>query len=1106
MKNEYTMKYISYLQMYVCLIAALFLLYGCTSATLPCQPVLADVLHGFENPQDSTRTKVWWFHGETETTREGITADLEAFRHAGVGGVVYYDQVHSKKTEALDAFSDEWWSMLYFAAREAERLGLSFEAHVSNGFVAGGPWITEELGMQMLAATDTLVHGRQSFCGRLSLPQNKYNYYHDVAVLAFPVSGDQWIASDALSPVITSNLPNFPAAEIFSKYGSLVWIPAQIPGRSVYLNLDFGKRFTARSITYQVRPRGKATTSATNVPAPPGDVFVGTGYQVLPDLGELEVSDDGIHYTKVCTLTPIYKAHSSWKQKTVSFPAVTGRYFRLNLHDWYMENDSRRDIQLGNVVLSPQAKVDQWEEKAGLFSEYIEKDHTPSYRPNEVIDRNKIVDISQFMKADGTLSWNVPAGDWVIMRFVNIPTGGKIKHGRANLMGLECDKMSVASTKVQWNNYFKVILDSLAKHGLPLHGMAMDSHEAGSQNWTPGFDVEFLTRRGYDLKGFLPAMLGHVVGSSEESDGVLYDVRRTIADLISDNYYGTLNELCREAGVHFTAQATGNALCIVADPIQAKGKVDIPQGEFWAIHPDGNYDIKESASAAHIYGKKIASAEAFTDVKFSQSLAYMKSLADYAYCYGINEFVVCASAYQPWLDKLPGSTGGGRHYCLNRNNTYWDYSKPFWDYQARCAYMMRQGMPVVDLCIYLGENAPVKILTHRLPDIPGGYDFDAFTSDALFNRMSVKDGMVSLPDGMSYRMMILPRNGELTLAALRKIAALVKRGVKVYGHRAIYSGSYTDIAEKEEYKTLVEKLWGSKSASSGINRYGEGAVCWGMTLTEALKETGLKPDVQMNRGDMKKDKIWFAHRRLKDADVYFLNNHTDQAVADTFSFRALGKVAELWNPVTGLRYALPSTTSGEGMQVCSLAMAPREAYFVFFSEHKSGDLSLPLTGERRIEKIEGTWNVYFDPKMGGPGEVRFDELTDWTLNTDTDIRYYSGTAVYRKVVNMQQVDEGGRLFLQFPILADIARIRVNGHEAGIVWCSPWQIDITDWVLPGENKLEIEVANSLMNRMTGDASLPQAKRITYAVPEIASPEDELLPSGIIGDMILIYYRK
>ena len=183
-------------------------------------------------------------------------------------------------------------------------------------------------------------------------------------------------------------------------------------------------------------------------------------------------------------------------------------------------------------------------------------------------------------------------------------------------------------------------------------------------------------------------MMGHIIGTSEETNGILYDVRRTIADLIADNYYGTLNKICQESGVSFTAQATGNALCIVADPIQAKGKVDIPQGEFWAIHPDGNYDIKESSSAAHLYGKKTASAEAFTDAKFSHSLAYLKTLADYAYCYGINEFVVCASAYQPWLDKIPGNTGGGRHYCLNRNNTFWDFSKPFWDYQARCAYIM----------------------------------------------------------------------------------------------------------------------------------------------------------------------------------------------------------------------------------------------------------------------------------------------------------------------------------------------------------------------------------------------------------------------------------
>ena len=281
----------------ICLISLLFILYGCAHTNPHRQSTLSDALYGFENIQDSARTKVWWFHGETETTREGITADLEAFRKAGVGGVVFYDQVHLKKPVALDAFSDEWWAMLYYAAREAERLGLTFETHISNGFVAGGPWITKELGMQMLTASDTLIQGGKNFSGNLPLPTNTNDYYRDVAVLAFPVSREQWLTSDDIKPTVTSNLTELPAADLFSPNAPTVEIPAQPSGKSVFVNLDFHKDFTARSITYQVRPRGKATTSATNVPASPGDTFVGTGYRVLPDLGSLEVSDDGIHYT-----------------------------------------------------------------------------------------------------------------------------------------------------------------------------------------------------------------------------------------------------------------------------------------------------------------------------------------------------------------------------------------------------------------------------------------------------------------------------------------------------------------------------------------------------------------------------------------------------------------------------------------------------------------------------------------------------------------------------------------------------------------------------------------------------------------------------------------
>lgn len=1074
----------------------------CVQRGLCGNDTLSGAAYGFEHVQDSTRTKVWWFHGETETTRAGITADLEAFRRAGVGGVVYYDQVHSKSPVAFDAFSAQWWEMLRFSVQEARRLGLSFECHVSNGYVAGGPWITEELGMQRLAATDTLLHGGRRFSGKLPEPKGRYGFFRDVAVLAFPVTRSQWMTSRDVPLAVSSNVGSLAAAAFTSD--NLVRIPARPSGKAVFLDLDFGGDFTARSISYQVRPRGKSTTSATNVPAPPGDVFVGTGYRVLPDLGELEVSEDGRNYKKVCALKPVYKAHSSWQQKTISFPAAKGRYFRLNLHDWHTEGDGRADMQIGDIVLSPRAKVDQWEEKAGLFSEYVEKDLTPAYGREEVIDPGQIVDLTHLLRPDGSLAWDVPEGEWVVMRFAHVPTGGKTKHGRSNLMGLECDKMSPAAAKVQWDNYCKVIIDSLSRHDLRLDGIAMDSHEAGSQNWTPGFEKEFRTRRGYDLRRFLPVMSGYVVGTSEESKGVLYDVRRTIADLIADNYYGTFDRLCREEGLGFTAQATGNALCIVADPIQAKGRVLTPQGEFWAIHPDGNYDIKESSSAAHLYGKGIASAEAFTDAKYSQSPAYLKTLADNAYCYGINEFVACASAYQPWLDKVPGNTGGGRHYCLNRNNTFWEYSKPFWDYQSRCAYLMRQGTPVVDVCVYLGENAPVKILTHRLPELPGGVDFDAFTSDALFKRMDTQSGNIVLPDGMTYRMMILPRNGEVTLDALKRIASFIERGAAVYGAKPVCSGAFKDISAKEEYRALADSVWGKENLREGTRRYGKGTVYWGMSPGEALAMAGVEADVKTAKEDMKRSRIWFAHRKLEDADIYFLYNHGDAEVADTFSFRSGGKVAELWNPVTGSRHSLPSAVPGGQAVSLPLKMAPKESFFVVIADRETENLpALTFGGSRRDVKIEGPWTVCFDPAKGGPGEVVFDELTDWTRHPCESVRFYSGTAVYRKEMEIRPAEEGKHLSLRFSGLGSVARVSVNGQEAGIVWCPPWEVDITRLVVPGTNKLEIYVANSLMNRMIGDAGLPAEQRVTSAFPAIASPGDKLVESGITGDLTLSY---
>ncbi|QNA42662.1 glycosyl hydrolase [Lacibacter sediminis] len=1067
---------------------------------------LQQIRNEFSQPSNTARTKLWWFHGETETTREGITADLEAFKKEGVGGVVYYDQQHGKGEHALPAFSKEWWDMFRFAASEARRLGLTFETHLSNGYVSGGPWITEELSMQRLDATDTVINGGQLFKAKLPAParKSKSGKVNDVAVVAFPVPDGNWGTSLTQIPKVSSNIPQLNVnAIVFPKDNKLISIPSQQTGKSVFINFEFNNAFTARSITYRVRPRGKSRTGAMNMPGPSSEDFYGYGYVKQPDLGQLEVSEDGVTYTKVCDLKPMYES-PTWNQKTISFPPVKGKYFRLNLHDWNYPKDAGQELPIGNFILSSQAKMDQWEEKAGLNSEYIEKENTPAYSQSALIDPKQIIDLTNEMN-NGQLEWNVPAGRWVIMRFARVSIGVNTKHGRPNLMGLESDKLSSIATITQWNNYFKVMSDSLKKVGIELTGLHMDSHEAGSQNWTPEFEHKFKQRRGYSINKYLPALAGYIVGSKDETSGFLYDMRLTLSDLVADEYFAVLDSLCRQAGVVFTGQAVGNGLTIVADNFKAKGKVEKPQGEFWAYQTHGSYDVKETSSAAHIYGKTIASAEAFTDLKFSQSFADAKNVADYAYAFGAQEFVVCASAYQPWLDKIPGSTGGGRQYVLNRNNTYWNYSRPFWDYQARCAGLMRNGIPVIDLCIYLGDNAPVKLLANRLPEIPEGYDFDVFTKDALLNRMSCKNNRMVLPDGMSYQLLVLENKADISLDALRQIVKLVKDGVAVYGNRPLGSGSLNDVAFAKEYQQLVNQLWGKEQ--TGIKSVGKGKVYWGMTLAEAIARQGIGPDAGFKSGNIPTDKIYYAHRRYGDHDIYFLNNHSKNYFKDTIHLRTNSTKAEYWDPVTGKQFVLPVTSSGKEGLLVNIILQPNESGFIVTSNQTSPSLPTKLNGtEEKITSIDGEWKVFFDPKWGGPGEVIFTSLKDWTKNEDKRIKYYSGTAVYRKTIQIGQPVAGEQVLLRFPRLGSIARVFVNGKEVSTVWCSPWEADLTSYIKNGENEIEIQVVNSLTNRMVGDASLPQSERLTFAYPEIANPQTSLVPSGIMDKVLLVQRTK
>ncbi len=987
---------------------------GCGQASLRSGATMEDAWEVFSAPQDGNRTKVWWFHGETETTREGITADLEAFKRAGVGGVVYYDQVHGDGEGALPAFSGEWWEMLKFAASEARRAGLGFDINISNGYVAGGPWINDSLGMQRLLAADTVVRGGRKL--RMELPEPEERIFRDVAVVAFPAR--------------TGHI---------EKYCS--WTM-----KDGHLVMESDSAVTVRSISYRTVLKGKSRGGAMNEPGPPADRFYSPSFQERPPVGTLETSDDGIHYTKVCDLPPLYaQCSANWDRKTVAFPAVSARFFRLT---------ATEDLK-GEVYLSSSARMNNWEEKTALYAEYIDDRDTPSYSGDEVIRSGELVDLSALSR-NGTVEWDAPEGEWCVMRFYMTPTGVKSRHGRKNLIGLETDKLSRTATLVHWNNYVQPILDTLGTIGIKPDGICMDSHEAGSQNWTPGFEKEFASRRGYSIMEYLPVMAGLVVDSSEKTEKILYDLRSTISECVADNYFGELQRLADSAGLEFTAQAMGNGQSMVVDNLAVKGRVERPQGEFWARHTNGSYDIKEASSAAHIYGKTIASAEAFTDMKYHHTLADMKVLADFAYANQVNEFVVCASAYQPWMDRVPGNTAGGWHFCLNRNNTYWEYSRSFWDYQARCAGVLRLGTPAPDLCIYLGNNSPVKLQTYRLPVIPPGYDFDVCTADGLLGQTYGEDGKLKLKSGGEYRILVIEDLSDVPEDVEKHIAGLRAEGVPV--------------------------------CSSG-------------DLSDALRKYGIKPDLVDSSRHTVDSKIHFGHRILSDADMYFICNHSKDSYRGGISVRSGYGNAYWWNPLDGSRVRLESSSDGEYRTV-AMALAPEESGFLVVSDVQIDGLKtrVPDAVEKTVE-ISGPWEIYFDPVNGGCGSVSADRLFDWSGSTDPRIRYYSGTAIYSCSFEMDPIDLDSEVFLQFSRLGAIARVSVNGSLAGDVWCSPWKVEIGHLLHEGDNELKIEVTNTLANRIIGDAMKPDSGRSTYSTTEIYGKDDTPYASGIIGPLCL-----
>ena len=797
------------------------------------------------------------------------------------------------------------------------------------------------------------------------------------------------------------------------------------------------------------------------------------------------------------------------------------------------------------------------------------------------LDPSEIIDITGLLKSDGSVSWTAPAGQWILLRFGRRSNGSYTVPSPAPGMGLECDKFDSTALNAHWEHYIGKLLKKAPPQknatGGGWYGVHVDSWEVGAQNWTRLFREEFLKRRGYDPLPFLPVLTGRMVGSQEQTERFLWDYRQTNNELIVNNYAGQLRKRAAGFGLAVSMQAYDSN---PAADLDLFSEATLPSCEFWSkgfVRFNSTFSCFEAASSAHITGRPVVAAEAFTADDTEAWRNYpgiMKNQGDWALTAGVSRMFFHTFVHKVHGDSVrPGLTMDcwGTHW--DRTQTWWPMVGDYHRYITRCQYVLSQGTPIAEILYLAGEGAPHPFLAPvsafegdtLMPD-KKGYAFDGCSPKILMEKASVKDHRIVFPSGVSYSLLVLPSFETMTPGLLAKIEELVRNGACVAGNPPKESPSLSGWPGcDQQVNELALKLWGSFNIPSTVTArpYGEGMIFWGGELnvkgqTQPLRTLKtaywpvLYPPYDATTGVMKKinirpdfssgGSIRYVHKSMPGREIYFISNRTDQPVVETCVFRDGTMNAELWNPLTGETGSLANLSSSEAGIVATMDFTELQSFFVVF---RTGNDEAKETGERRKEKdtytplsrdqrergrgvggevnLDGPWLVAFDPLWGGPESVVFEELTDWARRPEEGIRYYSGIATYSKTFDLSDEvnqDKNSRIYLNLGKVKVMARVRLNGKDLGVVWCAPWQVDITQAVKSRGNKLEIEVANLWTNRLIGDENEPDdgvidgkwpewllngtqrpTKRYTFTTYHFYKKGDPLMESGLMGPVTI-----
>ncbi|MCF2946930.1 glycoside hydrolase [Paraglaciecola aquimarina] len=1101
----------------------------------------ADVLKAnFKNPPEQVKPWVYWYWVSDNISKNGIEKDLAAMQKAGINTALI-GIIHLQGKEGdVKALTEPWWDHVRFAIKKAAEYDVDIGLFNSPGWSqSGGPWVDFDKSMRYLDNQEFSVVGPKQYSMTLPTPGTKGmsgDFYQDVKVVAFKTPTYE---KDRLTPrnskITLSNptaqntLTQQDIAALFDNEISTSYhLPASVLNhndkgpRNGQLQVDFQPTEAFQARTLELYPhhsyRTNVTLSAKNA--------AGQFEQIKTF--EMQRPRD------MAAIGPDHDAPI-----VVTFPAVESDHFRLTFNGFHLGRKKQTDEAIGfkEIVLSKAYKLERFSEKklAKVFPNPMPKFDTyqwplstPTDAPQLLVKENDVIDITEFVK-DGQLNWQVPAGDWTIIRYFMRPTGTKNSPSSKPAQGPEIDKQNKEIAQFHFDAYIGKFLSSMpAEDRTALKYAVVDSYEKGAQNWTDGFAEKFQARYGYDPIPYLPVYSGRAVNSVEKSERFLWDVRRLVADGVAYEYTAGLRERARENGLKLWLENYGH-WGFPGEFLQYGGQADIVSGEFWASGNLGAIELKAASSAAHIYGQKTVMSESFTSGRsdsFKHHPWTFKKRGDWSFVEGVNHTLLHVYIHQAYDDRFPGVNAWfGSEF--NRNNTWFDYMGTWLDYIKRANYMMQQGKYVADIMYFIGEDAP-KMTGELNPAVPAGYSYDFINAEVILERLSFSDGYYQLPDGMRFKLLVLPNLDTMRPQVLNKIAQLVEQGGAVYGPQPIRSPSLENYPSTDkQVQRIAKQLWQNIDGKQVIQAsYGKGQVFYRKASEEKpvdLAQVLTDIDTPADLTGLPEEVIW-SHRSSEAHDIYFIANQEEQVVSINPSFRIKANHGQpqYFDAVTGNISDIAQFKKVDGRIEIPMQLNDLGSRFIVFEKQPSAQaqvtsnihqvtrngqpvllpnhfndqgkpvLAVGENGVYQVNNYDGSqqtikvdnlpaaitleqpWQLTLQENRDVPTRLTLDKLTSLTELKPVALAHYSGSIRYQTsfTVSPEWLRADQQLQLGLGEVGVIARVTVNGQNLGELWSRPLTLNIEDAVKPGTNTLTVEVATTWLNRLIGDLKYPE----------------------------------